>query len=72
MITRQQRKPVRPITGDKIIDLFLLEFVIEMPEKPDANEFLVSKFGVRIITCTLKASLGTSIVNLTDKQIKLN
>ena len=69
LITRQQRKPIRPITDDKIIDLFLLKFVIKMPEKPDADEFLVGKVGFRIITCTLKASLEASIVNLTDKQI---
>ncbi len=43
-----------------------------MPEKPDTDEFLVGKFGFGIIAGALKTSVGTSIVNLTDKQIKLN
>jgi hypothetical protein len=33
---------------------------------------LVGKTRLGIITCTLKTSRRTSIVNLTDKQIKLN
>ena len=57
---------------DEIIDLFLLKFVIQMPEKPNADQFLVSKVGFGIITCALKTSLGTGIVNPADKQIKLN
>ncbi len=43
-----------------------------MPEKPDTNEFLVSKIRLGIITEALKTSVGTGIVNPADKQIKLN
>lgn len=54
------------------MDLLLVEFLIEMPEKPDANDFLVSKIRLGIVAQALKTSVGTGIVNLTDKQINLN
>jgi hypothetical protein len=72
LISGQARKPIRPISENEIVDLFLLKLFVEMPEKPNADEFLVGKIRLGIVTCPLKTSLGTGIVNLTDKQIKLN
>ena len=72
LISGQTRKPICPIVKNEIVDLFLLELSVQMPEKPDTNEFLVSKIRLGIITEALKTGVGTSIVNLTDKQIKLN
>jgi len=53
------------------VDLLLVELLIEMSEKPDADEFLVGKIRLGIVTCAPETSSGTSIVNLTDKQINL-
>ncbi len=72
MISGQPRKPIRPISENEIVDLFLLKLFVEMPEKPDADEFLVGKIRLGIITLPLKTSIGTVIVNPADKQIKLN
>lgn len=52
------------------MDLLLREFVVEMTEKPDSDQFLVGKQGMTIITRALKTGLRTGIVNLTDKQIQ--
>ncbi len=50
LISGQPWKPLRPIIKDKIVDLFLLELSVQMPEKPDADKFLVGKIRLGIIT----------------------
>ena len=72
LISGQARKPRCPVVKNEIVDLFLLKLSVQMPEKPNRDEFLIGKIRLGIITRALKTSLGTSIVNLTDKQIKLN
>ena len=53
----------------EIIDLSFIKFLVQMPEKPDRDEFLVGKFRRAVIAEALKTGVGTSIVDLTDKQI---
>lgn len=72
LVSGQRGKPFSPIIADETIDLNFCEFLIEMPEKPDRDQFLVGKFRISIIAPALKTSVGTSIVNLTDKQIKFD
>ena len=72
LIGGQARKPISPIIKNEIVDLLFREFVIEMTEKPNADQFWVSKQRFGVVTGALKTGCGTSIVNLTDKQIKLN
>jgi hypothetical protein len=43
-----------------------------MSEKPNADEFLIGKAWISVSAEALKTSCGTSIVNLTDKQIKFD
>lgn len=64
------RKTISPIITNEIVDLAFIEFLVQVSEKPDADEFLVSKLRLVIITQALKTSLRAGIVNLTDKQIK--
>ena len=54
------------------MDLLLFIFFVEMCKKPDCDEFLVGQSRRAIVTQALKTSGGTSIVNLTDKQIKFD
>jgi hypothetical protein len=72
LITWECRKPVCPVIFNQIVDLKFREFAVEMSEKPDANEFLVGKMRLGIVTQALKTSLEAGIVNLTDKQIKFD
>lgn len=67
MIFGQRRKPVAPVIKHEIVDLAFIEFLVQMSEKPDADQFLISKLRFMIITEALKTGFGTSIVNLTDK-----
>lgn len=70
LILGQMRKPLSPIIKDKIVDLAFREFLVQVSEKPDADEFLFSKLRLSIIARAPETSCRTSILNMTDKQIK--
>jgi hypothetical protein len=57
---------------NKLVHLFFLKFIVQISKKPNCHWFLVSKIRLIIIAQALKTSIGTSIVDLTDKQVNLN
>jgi hypothetical protein len=71
LITRQLGKPISPIVSDKAVNRFLLVKSVQMTEQINTNQFLVSKARLEI-TGSLIFQRALIIVDLTDKQIKLN
>jgi len=62
-----------PIVFDKVVDVEFIKFLVQVSEKIDSDEFLVSKNRlVVVITKTLKTSSLTSRIKVANKQINLD
>jgi len=71
LITQQVWKPISPIIMDEAINRFFLKQSVQMTEQINRDEFLIGKPGLEI-TQALRFQRALIIVDLTDKQIKLN
>ena len=62
-----------PIVFDKVVDVEFIKFLVQVSEKIDSDEFLVSKNRlVVVITKTLKTTALTSRIKVANKQINLD